>query len=160
MLAVLPFAATSRAEVLTPQRVTREPACEVIDYGNYVPGATRVRYADARSVTGDRFEIEEVRFTKRTTQIPRELGQRFGIRYRLRGLTQTSVTVTWRVTFPSKVRGSPGWEYSFRASPAAGELMQHVLYDFVIASEMVAGRWDFQVLVNGQAACGFAFTVK
>ena len=159
-LVMLPIA-QARAEMTTIARATpREPSCEVIDYGHYVAEAQRVRYQDAGSVTGERFEISSVRFDKRTTAIAATLGQRFGIRYRLRGLTQSPVVVTWRVKYPTPVRGSKGWEYSFRAAPTAGELVQHLLYNFEVASEMVTGRWDFSVLVNGQTACSFAFSVK
>jgi hypothetical protein len=138
----------------------REPACEIIDYGNYKPEAQRVRYVDPTSVTGERFEISSVRFVKQTKQIEASLGQRFGIRYRLRDLAQRSALITWRVTYPSPVRGSKRWEHSFRATPDSGELVQHLLYDFVFASEVVTGRWSFDVLVDGQRACSFAFNVQ
>jgi len=161
-LAFVPLLESSTAlpSALVTSAKPREPACEVLEHGHYVPQAQRFRYADAGSVTGERFEINDVRFVDQATAIPRTLGQRFGIRYRLGGLTQSSVVVTWRVVYPSPVRGNKRWEYSFRATPASGELVQHLLYDFNIASEMVAGRWDFQVLVDGRAACSFAFAVK
>jgi len=157
-LVLLPFA-RSNASVTAAKRPT-EPGCEILDYGLYVPQTQRTRYADPGSVTGERFEISDVRFVKRTTSIASTLGQRFGIRYRLKNLVPSSVVVTWRVAYPSPVRRSKGWEHSFRAAPAGGELVQHLLYDFTIASEIVAGTWDFQVLVDGRAACSFAFTVK
>jgi hypothetical protein len=156
-LLLLPTA-TSRSATL--QNKTREPGCEIIDYGHYRPAAQRVRYTDPTSVTGERFEISDVRFVKQTKHIAASLGQRFGIRYRLRGLAQSSPTITWRVTYPSPVRGAKRWEHSFHATPAGGELVQHLLYDFVFASEVVTGRWDFDVLVDGQRTCSFAFEVQ
>jgi hypothetical protein len=153
-------AATSRAATAVQSRTAKEPACEIIDYGLYKPEAQRLRYADPTSVTGERFEISNVRFVKQTKEIEASLGQRFGIRYRLRALPQRSMAITWRVTYPSAVRGSKGWEHNFRAVPANGELVQHLLYDFVFASEVVSGRWSFEVLVDGQRACSFAFTVQ
>jgi hypothetical protein len=150
----------SRGATTVQKRATSEPGCEILDYGNYKPEAQRIRHADASSVTGERFEISNVRFIKQTKQIEASLGQRFGIRYRLRGLAQPAVAITWRVTYPSPVRGSKGWEHSFRATPASGELVQHLLYDFVFASEVVTGRWSFDVLVDGQRTCSFAFNVQ
>ena len=140
--------------------VQKTAACEIIDYGTYKPEAQRVRYVDPGSVTGERFEISNVRFVKQTKQIEASLGQRFGIRYRLRDLAARSQMITWRVTYPSPVRGSKRWEHNFRATPASGELVQHLLYDFVFASEVVTGRWDFAVFVDGQRACSFAFNVQ
>jgi hypothetical protein len=154
---VLVPAVASRGATL--QKV-REPGCEILDFGLYKPETQRVRYVDPGSVTGERFEISSVRFIKQTKQIEASLGQRFGIRYRLRGLSQQSARITWRVSYPSPVRGSKGWEHSFRATPAGGELVQHLLYDFVFASEVVSGRWDFEVLLDGQRACSFAFSVN
>src|SRR5262245_12271523 len=156
----MPLAQSQAGVTVVARTAAREPGCEILDYGHYVPESQRIRYADASSVVGERFEINQVRFDKRTTTIDATLGQRFGIRYRLRGLAQISVVVTWRVKYPQPVRGSKGWEYSFRSAPAAGELVQHLLYNFDVASEVVTGRWDFSVLVNGQAACSFAFAVK
>jgi hypothetical protein len=153
-------AASSRGATTVDNRTAREPGCEILDYGNYRAESERVRYADQTSVTGERFEISSVRFVRQTKQIEASLGQRFGIRYRLRRLAQRTATITWRVTYPSPVRGSNGWEHSFRATPAGGELVQHLLYDFVFASEVVSGRWSFDVLVDGQRACSFAFSVR
>jgi len=155
-LVVVPFVESNAAVV----KRTPEPGCEILDYGLYVPSSQRVRYADAGSVTGERFEIDQVRFVKRTTSIASTLGQRFGIRYRLRNVAQSSVVVTWRVVYPSPVRRAKSWEHSFRAAPTGGELVHHLLYDFTLASEIVTGSWDFQVLVDGKQACSFAFTVK
>ena len=137
----------------------REPACEIIDYGRYKAESQRVSHPDPGSVTGERFEIDSVRFFKQTKQIPATLGQRFGIRYRLRQLPPRATTITWRVTYPAPVRGSKGWEHSFRETPGNGELVQHLLYDFVFASEVVTGTWDFAVLVDGRRACSFSFQV-
>jgi len=136
-----------------------ELSCEILDQGLYVPESKRVRYADAGSVTGERFEIDQVRFVRQTKQIEAMLGQRFGMRYRLVGVTKP-VMVTWRVVYPSTVRGAKRWEHRFAASPAGGELVQHLLYQFDVASEMVKGRWDFQVLVDGKQACSIPFEVK
>ncbi|HEY5949008.1 MAG TPA: DUF3859 domain-containing protein [Kofleriaceae bacterium] len=142
--------------------VAKQPelGCEIIDRGLYVPASQRVRYADPSSVTGERFEISQVRFVRQTTTIEATLGQRFGMRYRLRGLPQRAVVITWRVAYPQSVRGRKSWELRFRASPDNGELVQHLLYDFVYQSEVVTGRWDFQVLVDGQPACSLAFRVE
>jgi hypothetical protein len=165
VVALLGFVAlTARAPVesiaASTTRATPESGCEIIDYGHYVPESTRYRFGDRSSVTGERFEISRVRFTKQTKTIAATLGQRFGISYRLGGLPQQAVTITWRIVYPSPVRGSKGWSHRFQATPARGELVQHLLYDFTAASEMVTGRWDFQVWVDGQQECSFAFRVQ
>ncbi|HEY5920299.1 MAG TPA: DUF3859 domain-containing protein, partial [Kofleriaceae bacterium] len=101
-----------------------------------------------------------IRFVRRTKQIDATLGQRFGIRYRLNGLPARAVVVSWRVAYPSAVRSFKGWEHSFRETPAGGELVQHLLYDFTRASELITGRWAFQVFVDGKPRCAFDFDVQ
>jgi len=155
----VPSAASHAANGVAP---TKRPqlGCEVLDHGVYVPVSQRTRYSDGSSVTGERFEIDEVRFVRRTKLIEPTLGQRFGIRYRLTGIASPSVRITWRVVYPSPVRASNGWQHSFRVSAANGELVGHLLYDFVLASELVEGRWQFDVLVDGHPACSFGFLVQ
>ena len=58
------------------------------------------------------------------------------------------------------MRDSNGWQRSFPVLPTNGELVGHLLYDFVLASELVEGRWRFEVLVDGHAACSFGFLVQ
>ena len=144
----------------TTKRRPAELGCEIIDHGNYVHEVKPTHHADANSVTGERFEINVVRFVRQTKQIEATLGQRFGIRYRLSGLPQRPVVVTWRITYPTAVRTFKGWEHSFRDTPAGGELVQHLLYHFTRASELLPGRWIFQVFVDGKPKCSFDFDVQ
>ena len=155
----MPSAAAHAANGVAPAKQP-QLGCEVLDHGIYVPITQRTRYGDVGSVTGERFEISEVRFVRHTKIIEPTLGQRFGIRYRLTGIASPSARITWRVVYPSPVRDMSSWQYSFRSSPTNGELVGHLLYDFVLASELVEGRWRFEVLVDGHAACSFGFVVQ
>lgn len=136
--------------------------CEIVEYGLYRPSVAPVRFTDSTSVTGERFEIDEVEFTRQTKAIPLELGKGFGIRYRLRGLPKgRPVDVRWRVVFPRPgIRGASSWEHGLRESTADGTLLHHLLYDFHYTWEMVPGTWTFEVAVDGAPACSFAFQVR
>lgn len=161
LIAMFGAAPASNAVADDHGRATRsELGCEITDYGIYVPESKRVRFADRGSVTGDRFEIQQVRFVRRTKTIEPTLGQRFGIRYRITQVTSPSVNITLRVTYPSPVRGATGWQHSFVDAPSGDELTGTALYDFVIASELVEGRWRFDVLVDGRQACTFGFLIQ
>src|SRR4051794_18789529 len=89
----------STAEAATiPKPPRGELGCEIIDAGLYVPTSPRTRFDDSNSASGERFEIEEVTFTKQTKVIPLERNLGFGIRYRLRGLSKVKDTrITWRI---------------------------------------------------------------
>jgi hypothetical protein len=136
--------------------------CEIIDSGLYRPSTAPVRFTDATSVTGERFEIDEVEFTRQTRSIPMELGKGFGIRYRLRGLPKNKqVDVRWRVLYPKPgIRGEASWEHGLREATADGTLVHHLLYDFHYAWEMVPGAWTFEVTVDGAPACSVVFQVR
>jgi Domain of unknown function (DUF3859) len=138
-----------------------EFGCEIIDAGLYVPTTPKVRYDDANSVSGDRYEIEDVKFTKQTKVIPLERGKGFGIRYRLRGLSKVKEShITWRIFYPRAIRGKSGWEHSDNWASVNGELVQHLLYDFSADYEMVAGTWRFHVLVDNKPTCAVTFQVQ
>lgn len=136
--------------------------CEIVEHGLYRPSSTPVRFADSTSVTGERFEIDDVEFTRQTRSIPMELGKGFGIRYRLRGLPKHKpVDVRWRVVYPKPgIRGARFWEHGLRESTADGTLLHHLLYDFHHGWELVPGTWTFEISVDGTPACSFAFQVR
>lgn len=147
---------TQRASLV--KRPVREPMCEILEYGLYVPTTAPVRFPDPTSVTGERFEIEDVKFLRQTKVVPLELHAGFGIRYRLHLPANKSSNITWRISFPRPgIRGNSGWEHG---TVATGELTQHLLYNFTNAWEMLAGPWKFQVSVDNQIACTFSFQVK
>jgi hypothetical protein len=159
-LLLLALFVTPSVAAVQPKRQS-EGACEILDAGLYVPAADRVRYDDENSVTGERFEIEEVTFTKQTKVIPLERNRGFGIRYRLRGLSKVKDShITWRIFYPRAIRGKPGWERSDHWPAPTGELVQHLLYDLAHDYELVAGTWRFHVLVDGKPTCASSFQVK
>ena len=47
-----------------------------------------------------------------------------------------------------------------RIASALGTVINPRTGTGVLASEMVKGRWDFQVLVDGKQACSIPFEVK
>jgi hypothetical protein len=158
-ISITPLASTAAAAIVPKQQ--REMACEILDAGFYVPSSTKVRFPDAKSVSGERYEIDEVTFTKQTKVIPLELGRGFGIRYRLRGLSKVKESqITWRIFYPRAIRGKTGWEHSDNWASNNGELVQHLLYDFAHDYELVAGNWRFHVLVDGKPTCSLTFQVK
>ncbi len=159
LLVLIP--STASVASVAALRPPPEQPCEIIDRGLYVPEEQATRFADDGSVTGERFEIDAIRFTKRTTVIPAERGRGFGMRYRLTQLPTTrAFRVTWRITYPHRIHKLPGWEHSEVDTAPSGELVQHLLYDFVYDWEAVPGDWRFQVLVDGQPACTLTFQVK
>src|SRR5688500_8962893 len=83
---VLASTSTSDAVVSGKRFVVPEYTCTIIDTGLYKQTGSRVRYDDPTSVTGERFELDEVEFTKQTKTILMQVGRGFGIRYRIDGL--------------------------------------------------------------------------
>jgi len=148
--------------LITASEKPRERDCEILDYGIHDPDTPRTRYADPTSATGTRFESDEVEFIEHTKVIDMEVGRGFGIRYHVRNLpTKKPVRVTWRISFPKPgIRGHKAWEHTFDEQLPGGELDQHLLYDFDYDYELLAGRWTFDVLVDGKPKCSFAFQVQ
>ena len=159
---ILALASTSDAVVSGKRIAVPEYACTVIDAGLYKKTGSSVRYEDPTSVTGERFELDEVEFTKQTKTILMQVGRGFGIRYRIDGLpTDRAFEITWRITYPRPgVHDVAGWEHRFDERSASGDLGGFLLYDFVYAWEMVRGVWRFQVLVDNVPTCNFTFQAK
>lgn len=158
-LLLVAFVATANAATVPKPR--GEVACEILDAGLYVAASERVQFKDANSVTGERYEIDEVTFTKQTKVVPMERGKGFGIRYRLRGLSKVKDSrITWRIFYPRAIRGRSGWEHGDDWASVNGELVQHLLYDFAHDYELVPGNWRFHVLVEGKPTCAYTFEVK
>jgi hypothetical protein len=159
-LLLIAFVATAEAAVV-PKPPRGEMSCEILDAGLYVPASERVQFKDPSSVTGERYEIDEVTFTKQTKVVYLDRDKGFGIRYRLRGLSKVKNSrITWRIFYPKAIRGKPGWEHGDEWASVNGELVQHLLYDFAHDYEKVPGNWRFHVLVDGKPTCNYTFDVK
>lgn len=134
-----------------------EPSCDIVEYGLYEPRSERILVEDAASVTGVSGITDDVEFTTATDVIPRQPGAGFGIRYVAHDVPAGAV-VTWRVVYPTPLRGFADWHHD--EAVEAGDHVRHVLYDFDHAWEMLPGAWQFEVQIDGQTRCGFAFTVQ
>src|SRR5688572_22706026 len=142
---------TPSTAAVVPKQQKSELGCEILDAGIYEATTPRIRYDDPNSVTGERYEIEDVKFTKQTKVIPLERGIGFGIRYRLRNLSKVKDSrITWRIFYPRAIRGKPGWEHSADWGSVNGELVQYLLYNMTDDVEMVPGTWRFHVLVDNK----------
>ena len=152
-----PTGASGAVPMTSERNTNREPRCEILEYGPYVPLGARWHYDDPDAATGRSFEIDDVEFTTQTTIITKKRGDGFGIRYRAYNVPSRA-KVTWRVVYPKPLRGFAEWRRDVRM--VARDHVMHVVYDFDYAWEMVSGRWKFQVLVDGKAICRLAFTVR
>ena len=161
VLALIAVPSTTTVAAVVQSAPRREHPCEILDYGFYRAVTSRETVPDEGSVTGDRFETEEIEFTQRTKTIPRVRDKSFGIQYKLTSLaTDRDAKITWRITFPRSIKGKRGWELVENWSAPTGELVQHIGYTFVHDWEMVPGDWKMQILVEDQPACSFTFKVK
>jgi len=133
-----------------------EPTCDVLEFGPYLQIGTRRYFDDPHAITGRSFEVDEVEFIRQTTEITRKLRTGFGVRYRVHDLAPNA-SVTWRVKYPHAIRGVSDWSHD---PELFGDHSHAFLYDFDHAYEMVPGRWEFSVLVDGKTTCDVAFTVK
>lgn len=161
-LVAVPVDAAPPAKSVARVKAAPIERCEIVEHGLYRATTSPVKFTDTGSVTGERFEVEEVEFTRQTRAIPMELGKGFGIRYRLRALPKHKpVDVRWRVVYPKPgIRGAAHWEHGLREATADGTLTHHVLYDFHYAWEMVPGTWTFEVIADGLPACSLSFQVR
>ena len=137
----------------------RESPCEILEFGRYEQIGGQERYDDESSVTGAFFELEDVKFTKTTSVVEAKVGEKFGIRYKLHGLSATKPThVKWRITYPKAIKKHGSWEHTL--TETGTESVRALLYELVYDYEVVAGDWKFQVFVENAPACSFTFRVK
>jgi hypothetical protein len=146
------------ASVAKRPSVIRESPCEILEFGNYEQIGGEQRFEDTSSITGEYFELDEVKFVKTTSVVVAKVGEKFGIRYKLHLPPNKTAQVKWKITYPKAIEKHTSWDRTITAD--GGDSVRALLYEFVYDFEAVAGDWKFQVSVDNGPGCSFTFRAK